>query len=76
MTVLYVPSLLEYWVAVLEATKRQINGFFSQLPYECHLKEAASVGDYLSRCALHSPGWGAPPAERVGQGWRQGSLLR
>ena len=29
----------------LETTQRQLNGFFSQLPYECHLGEVASVGD-------------------------------
>ena len=30
---------------VLEATQVQIRGFFSQLPYKCHLEEVASVGD-------------------------------
>jgi hypothetical protein len=29
----------------LEATQGQMDGFFSQLPYECHLEEVASVGD-------------------------------
>jgi len=29
----------------LEATHGQIDGFFSQLPYKCHLEEVASVGD-------------------------------
>ena len=31
--------------AALEATKRQMDGFFSQLPYKCYLDEVASVGD-------------------------------
>jgi hypothetical protein len=31
--------------AALEATQGQMDGFFSQLPYKCHLKEVASVGD-------------------------------
>ena len=31
--------------AALEATQGQMNGFFSQLPYKCHLKEVASVGN-------------------------------
>ena len=29
----------------LEATHGQMDGFFSQLPYECYLGEVASVGD-------------------------------
>ena len=29
--------------AALEATQGQIDGFFSQLPYKCHLEEVASV---------------------------------
>ena len=29
----------------LEATLGQMDGFFSQLPYKCHLEEVASVGD-------------------------------
>ena len=29
----------------LEATQGQIDSFFSQLPYKCHLEEVASVGD-------------------------------
>ena len=32
-------------VSTLETTQGQIDGFFSQLPYKCHLKEVASVGD-------------------------------
>jgi hypothetical protein len=28
-----------------ETTSGQIDGFFSQLPYKCHLPEVASVGD-------------------------------
>ena len=31
--------------AALEATQGQMDGFFSPLPYECHLEEMASVGD-------------------------------
>jgi hypothetical protein len=31
--------------ATLEATQGQINGFFSQLPYECPFEEVASVRD-------------------------------
>jgi len=31
--------------SALEATQGQIDGFFSQLPYKCHLEEVASVGD-------------------------------
>jgi len=30
---------------VLEATQEQMDGFFCQLPYECHLEEMVSVGD-------------------------------
>jgi len=29
----------------LEATQGQMDGFFSQLTYKCHLEELASVGD-------------------------------
>ena len=29
----------------LETTPGQINGFFSQLPYKCHLKEVESMRD-------------------------------
>jgi len=29
----------------LEATQRQMYGFFSQLPYKCHQNRVASVGD-------------------------------
>ena len=32
-------------LAALVATQGQISGFVSQLPYRCHLKEVASVGD-------------------------------
>ena len=32
-------------VTDLEATQGQMDGFFSQLPYKCHLEEVASVGD-------------------------------
>jgi len=31
--------------AALEATQGHMHGFFSQLPYKCHLEEVASVGD-------------------------------
>ena len=34
----------------LEATQGQMDGFFSQLPYKCHLEEVASVGDCLNIC--------------------------
>jgi hypothetical protein len=36
---------IDWLFAALKATQRQMNGFFSQLPYECHLEEAASVYD-------------------------------
>ena len=36
--------------AALEATQGQMDGFFSQLPYKCHLEEVASVGDWLKIC--------------------------
>ena len=29
----------------LKATQGQMDGFFSQLPYKCHLEEVASVKD-------------------------------
>ena len=29
----------------LEATQGQMDGFFSQFPYQCYLEEVASVGD-------------------------------
>ena len=32
--------------AALEATQGQMDGFFSQLSYKCHLEEVASVGDW------------------------------
>ena len=32
-------------VPALEATQGQMDGFFSQLPYKCHLEEVACVGD-------------------------------
>jgi len=35
----------EKTLAAMEATQGQIDGFFSQLPYKCHLEEVASVGD-------------------------------
>ena len=35
---------------ILEATQGQINGFFSQLPYKCHLEEVTSVSDLLKIC--------------------------
>ena len=31
--------------SALEATQGQMDGFFSQLPYKCHLEKVASVGD-------------------------------
>ena len=34
----------------LEATQGQMDGFFSQLPYTCHLGQVASVGDRLKFC--------------------------
>jgi len=33
-----------------EATQGQMDGFFSQLTYECHLEEVASVGHRLYIC--------------------------
>ena len=36
--------------AALEATQGQMDGFFSQLSYKCHLEEVASVGDLLKIC--------------------------
>ena len=32
-------------VSALEAIQGQMDGFFSQLPYKCHLEEVASVGN-------------------------------
>ena len=32
-------------VHALEATQGQVDGFFSQPPYKCHLEEVTSVGD-------------------------------
>ena len=32
-------------LTTLKATQGQIDGFFSQLPYECHQNRVASVGD-------------------------------
>ena len=37
-------SNAENQVTRLEATQGQMDGFFSQLPYKCHLEEVASVG--------------------------------
>ena len=34
----------------LEATQVRIDGFFSQLPYKCHLEEVAFVGDWPKVC--------------------------
>jgi len=34
----------------MEATQGQINCFFNQLPYKCHLEEVAFVGDWLKIC--------------------------
>ena len=34
----------------LEATPRQVDGFFSQLPYKCHQNRMASVGDRPEIC--------------------------
>ena len=31
--------------SALEATQGQMDGFVSQLPYNCHIEEVASVGD-------------------------------
>ena len=31
--------------SALDATQGKMDGFFSQLPYKCHLAEVASVGD-------------------------------
>ena len=36
---------IEHFATALEATQRQMDGFFSQLPYKCHLEEVASVRD-------------------------------
>ena len=53
-------------VAAMEATQGQMNGFFGQLPYNCHLKEVASVGD-RPRFALNStPGCSLCEEERQG----------
>ena len=37
-------------VAALEATQGQMDGFFRQLPFRCHLEEVASAGDRLEIC--------------------------
>ena len=43
--------------STLEATQRQMNGFFSQLPYKCNLEEVACV-EIDFRFALSSTaGW-------------------
>ena len=36
--------------ATLETPRRQIDGFFSQLPFKCFLPEVASVGYRLKIC--------------------------
>ena len=36
--------------STLEATQGQIDGFFSQLPHNCHQNRMASVGDWLKIC--------------------------
>jgi len=36
---------------ILEATQGQMDGFFSQLTFTCHLEEVASVGDLLEICS-------------------------
>jgi starvation-inducible outer membrane lipoprotein len=56
-----------YWQTVarsahtaLEATQGQTDGFFSQLPYNCHLEEAKRwhLWELELRVALNStPGW-------------------
>ena len=39
------------YVTALEATQGgQMDGFFSRLPFRCHLEEVASVGDRLKIC--------------------------
>ena len=54
VTVLYVPYSLDsgerIYASALEATQGQMDGFFSQLQYKCHLEEVASVGDRLKIC--------------------------
>ena len=35
---------------VISHTNGQMDGFFSQFPYKCHLEEVASVGDLLKIC--------------------------
>ena len=59
LTVLYVPYSLDsgldvegvarcgsnYFLATLETTHGQINGFVRQLPFKCYLPAVASVGD-------------------------------
>jgi len=47
------PAAAPSRLAALEATQGQMDGFFSQLPYKCHLEEVASAGDDL-RFALNS----------------------
>ena len=34
-----------FFFTTLKTTQRQIDGFFSQLPFKCYLPEVASVGD-------------------------------
>ena len=47
--------------STLETTHGQMGGFFSQLPFKCHLPEVASVADWLKICP-----W---VAFRVNEGW-------
>ena len=36
--------------SVMQVTQWQMDGFFGQFPYKCHLEEVASVGDGLKIC--------------------------
>ena len=56
----------------LEATHGQIDGFFSQLPYKCHLEEVALWEIDFRFAPGLPPGWFCPRAER--RGGREGRL--
>ena len=60
------------WVSALEATQGQMDGFFSRLPYKCHLEEVASVGDWLKIC----PQLDSKVAKRCHPGVELGANLR
>jgi len=38
-------SAIDKYIAALEETQGQMDGFFSQLSYKCHQNRVASVGD-------------------------------